>query len=78
MALLKVNNCAEVHFLKPSTDKKWPWVVLCYDPAAQTVKWPVWLIDGEGNTTDGGYHTTLEEAKADFDSRAEGTPIISN
>jgi uncharacterized membrane protein len=79
MALLKVNKSAQVLFLKPSEDyPDYPWIVLCYDPAMQNDKWIVWFADNDGKTITGGYHSTLEEAKAEFDSRPEGTPEISN
>ena len=78
MALLKVNESAQVLFLKPSTDPKYPWVVLCYDPAMQNDKWVVWFVDDDGDTIDGGYYATPEEARADFDSRPEGKPAIPN
>ena len=78
MALLKVNESAQVLFLKPSTDPKYPWVVLCYDTAMRDDKWVVWLVDDDGNTAVGYYQPTLEKARADFDSRAEGTPATSN
>ena len=77
MALLKVNKSAQVLFLKPSTNPDYPWTVLCYDPAMRD-KWVVWLADDAGDTAFGGYHPTLEKARADFDSRVEGTPVISN
>ena len=70
MALLKLNESAEVRFLKPSKDHPHhPWVVLCYDPTATTDEWVVWLADDAGNTIIGGYHSTFNAAKADFDSR---------
>lgn len=78
MALVKVNERAQVLFLKPSADGRHPWVVLCYDTAMKNKKWVVWLVDDDGDTVTGGYHSTLEAAKADFDSRLEGKPVISN
>ncbi len=73
MALVKVNQSAQVLFLKPSTDSSHPWVVLCYDPAMGAHRWVVWLADDDGNTVSGGYHATIDEAQADFDSRPQGT-----
>ncbi len=77
MALFKVNETAQVLFLKPSTDSDYPWVVLCYDPSIQGGKWVVWLVNDDGNTVVGTYHSTLQAARVDFDSYAEGTPAIS-
>ncbi len=78
MALLEVNESAQVLFLKPSTDPDHPWVVLGYDPRMNTGKWAVWLADDAGSTVIGRYHSTLEDAKADFDARGEGAPAISS
>ncbi len=79
MALLKVNQSAQVLFLKPSTDPDHPWVVLGYDPSMTTDKWAVWLVADAGFTSvAGGYYSTLKDAKADFDARGEGAPAISN
>ncbi len=78
MALVNVNKSAQVLFLKPSTDPDHPWVVLCYDPAMKGDKWIVWRADGNGNTVSGGYHSTIKNARTDFDSRSEGAPAISN
>ena len=78
MALLKVNKSAQVLFLKPSTDRNHPSVLLCYDPTMRNEKWIVWLADDNGNTVAGSFHSTLEEARVDFDARAEGTAAISN
>ncbi len=78
MALLKVNKSAQVLFLKPSTDRNHPSVVLCYDPTMRNEKWIVWLADDDGNTVAGSFHSTLEEARVDFDARPEGTSAISN
>ncbi len=79
MALFKVNETAQVLFLKPSTDPDYPWVLLCYDPAIQDNRWVVQLADDDGNTAFGGYHSTLEEARADFYALTEGsTPAISD
>ena len=78
MALIKVNDSAQVLFLKPSADGKYPWVVLCYDPDMQNDKWVVWLADDDGNTLSGGYYSTLEEARVDFSGRPNGKPTISN
>ena len=72
-----MNVSAQVLFLKPSTDLDHPWVVLCYDPRMRTEKWIVWLVDDAGDTIVGDYHSTLVDAKADFDSRGEGVPAIS-
>lgn len=77
MAVLKVNQSAQVLFLKPSTDSSHPWVLLCYDPAMGADRWVVWLADDRGDTVVGGYHSTLKDARADFDSRGEGEPAIS-
>ena len=77
MALLEVNG-ARVFFLKPSADPNHPWVVLCYDPAMTNVQWTVWLADDDGYTVVGGYHSTFDDARDDFDSRVEGTPTSSN
>ena len=78
MALLKVNETAQVLFLKPSTDPDHPWVVLCYDPAMRDDWWVIWLVDDDGDTVAGEYHTTLGNARTDFESRAEGTPATSD
>ena len=78
MALLNVNKSAQVLFLKPSTDPNHPWTVLCYDPKMRDDKWVVWFANDAGNTIIGGYYPTLEQARADFDSRAEDAPVISN
>ena len=78
MALLKVNETAQVLFLKPSTDPNHPWVVLCYDPAMTENYWVVWLVDDDGDTVTGDYHYTLGNARTDFDSRPDGTPVISD
>ena len=77
MALLKVNESAQVLFLKPSTNSDFPWIVLCYDPTVKD-KWVVWQADDGGNTVHGNYKSTFEEAKAVFDSLPEGKPAISN
>ena len=78
MALLKVNETAQVLFLKPSTDPDYPWIVLCYDPTMEGDKWIVQLADDDGDTAIGGYHSTLEEALDVFDSIAGGDPAISD
>ena len=75
MALLKVNR-AEVHFLKPSTDPDYPWIVLCYDPTAREKKWVVWFADDAGKTSVGIYLATLDEARTEFASRATGPPAV--
>ena len=77
MALLNVNESAQVLYIKPSTDPAHPWIVLCYDPTATFDNWVVWLADDAGDTISGDYHSTLEDAKTDFDSRREGAPAIS-
>ena len=77
MALFKVKKTAEVLFLKPSTDRDYPWVLVCYDPAMQDDRWVVQLADDDGDTVIAGYHSTLEEALAVFDSLARGAPAIS-
>ena len=76
MALLNVNETAEVLFLKPSKDPGYPWLVLCYDPTMKD-PWVVWFTDDDGDTITGGYYATLEGARADFDSRPVGTPATS-
>ena len=78
MALLKVNESAQVLFLKPSANGLYPWVVLCYEPNMGIDKWIVWLADDYGNTVVGDYFSTLEEAQADFDARPSDAPRISN
>ena len=73
MALVAVHDSA-VLYMKPSTDPDHPWVVLCYDPSLRTQKYVVWNADDQGNTISGGYHSTLAEAREEFDSREEGEP----
>ncbi len=74
MALLTINDTADVILLKPSTDPNNPWVVLCYDHglAAKGDPWVVWYAADDGNTITGGYHGKFEEAKQDFASRPTG------
>lgn len=67
-AWTKINH-ARVLQLARSNDGRYPWVVLCEEISAETVRYVVWLVDPAGNTTNGGYHEIHDAALADFESR---------